>query len=98
MQISGQLSGQQREVELDEGLGPALTTHAGVGSSCVQADLRGPGEYHPVHRFLVGDGQRLRHRGRAIEALGRSVEGLVLVAEDRDGSIPSVDREHGCVG
>ncbi len=97
MQVAGQLRGQKRQVQLNERLGSTLTAHTGVGPSCIQADLRGTGEDHPVHRLLVGDGQRLRHRGCAIEALRGSVERLVLIAEDRYRPVPSVDREHGGV-
>ena len=98
VQVAGQRAGQQREVQLHERLGPALAANAGVGPGGVQADLRRPGEDHPVHRLLVGYGQRPRHRGGAVEALGRGVERLVVVAEDGDGPIAAGDGEHRRVG
>ena len=93
-QVSGLVLGQQGQVQLHEGLGPALAPHAGVGAGGVEAYLRGAGQDHPVDVLLVGDGQPLRHGGGAVEALRRGVEHLVLIAEHGHGPAAPFDGEH----
>ena len=93
-QVSGLVAGQQGQVQLHVGLGPALAPHAGVGAGGVEAYLRGAGQDHPVDVLLVGVGQPLRHGGGAVEALRRGVEHLVLVAEHGHGPAAAFDGEH----
>ena len=57
VQVSGPIGGEERQVQLHEGLRPALSAHSGVPLGGVEPDLGGSGEDYPVHVLLVGHRQ-----------------------------------------